>query len=112
MRTFGRDHAGNWIAVETDANGNNDAVWATNLVQNLKLIKGESPIYSTAGISAQQSILNQIAPDVDVNLIQQKFSPYFMSLVIKRLASTNGPTYNYDIDLTTNAGIKLAQIYY
>ena len=43
MRTYGQDESGKWVTIATDANGFNDAVYLTTLVQNLKLAPQESP---------------------------------------------------------------------
>ena len=42
MRTYGQDESGKWVTIATDANGFNDAVYLTTLVQNLKLAPQES----------------------------------------------------------------------
>lgn len=45
MRTYGQDESGKWVTIATDANGFNDAVYLTTLVQNLKLAP-QSPLFS------------------------------------------------------------------
>lgn len=96
MRTWGRDENGQWQMVSTDANGNNDYVWITTLIQCLLLNLGESPFYANYGIPAQQSVLTQIFPDFYVAQTQQQFSQYFASLSIKKVNSRQ-PTYNIRI---------------
>lgn len=89
MRTYGKDQSGKWqLVTETSY------IWLTTLIQNLRLIQGESPFYSTAGIPAYQSIQTQIAPDIAVNNIQSQFAQYFSSLVISKVSGTSQPTYN------------------
>ena len=41
-----------WVVVETDANGFNDLVYFSNLLQVLQLGLGESPFFSNFGIPA------------------------------------------------------------
>jgi hypothetical protein len=109
MRTFGRSYAEDgtytWVAVETDANGFNDAVYLTTLIQCLKLNLGESPFYSQYGIPAKQSVIQQIWPDYNAALTQQQFAPFFASLIIAKEAQATVPTYT--VNVTTNQGAKL-----
>jgi hypothetical protein len=91
--------------VSTDANGNDDMVWLTTLVQTLKLNLGESPFYSQYGIPSQQSVMQQVFPDYYVALTQQAFSPYFASLVISKQSGATVPSYQ--ISVTTHQGVKL-----
>lgn len=97
MRTWGRVYAEDgsyaWTPVTTDANGYNDAVYLTTLVQVLKLNLGESPFYANLGIPQQQTIMSQIFPDFYANNIVQYFAPYFASLKVTR-KSTSPPVYN------------------
>ena len=102
MRTWGRVGT-TWVEVTTDANGFNDAVMLTTLIQTLKLNLGESPFYANYGIPAQQTILQQVAPDYYVNYIQSLFAPYFASLSISK-TNSNPPTYA--IAVTTQQGFK------
>ena len=96
MRTYGRvfasDGSYTWQEVDTDSSGNNEYVYLTTLIQNLKLVLGESPFYAQCGIPAIQSVVQQVFPDYYVNAIQQQFSPYFASLIISKQPSTT-PTY-------------------
>jgi hypothetical protein len=105
LRTWGRVN-GIWEEVTTDANGYNDAVWITTLIQNLKLNLGESPFYANNGIPAQQSVLTQIFPDFYVAQVQQQFSQYFASLIISKVAASLTPIYN--VSIITNQGEKVA----
>lgn len=110
MRTYGRiyDEFGqpSWVEVTTDANGYNDAVWITTLVQCLKLSINESPFFADWGIPAQQSVVTQVQPDYYVTMMQQKFSQYFASLLITKVLGTASPTYN--VNIITNAGAKVS----
>ncbi|WP_320533673.1 hypothetical protein [Robbsia andropogonis] len=93
MRTWGRDSSGNWVKVETDANGYNDNVYLTALAQVLKLNTGESPFYANYGIPAHQTLVTQVFPDFYVMQTQQQFAQYFASLTITRVATDSSPTY-------------------
>jgi hypothetical protein len=104
MRTYGRDPTGAWIEVDTTPDGLNDAVFITTLIQNLKLELGESPFYGDFGIPGEQAVAQQVFPDFYVSLTQQRFSPYFSSLVIARTVD-DPPTYK--VSLITNQGVKL-----
>jgi hypothetical protein len=106
MRVYGRDPKTNqWMEVQTSADGQNDYVYVTALVQCLKLSINESPFWGNWGIPAQQSVLQQIFPDFYVALMQQRFSPYFAALQITKVQSTT-PTYN--VSVTNNQGVKMA----
>lgn len=93
-----------WVEVETDENGHNDAVWLTTLAQVLKLGLNESPIFGNYGIPAQQSVVTQVLPDYYVNLTQQLFSGYFLALIVTRLQA-NLPSYA--VKATANPGAIL-----
>lgn len=93
------------MVVATDANGNNDMVWVTTLIQTLKLNLGESPFYAAYGIPAQQSVMQQVFPDYYVALTQQAFAPYFASLVISKQDNTVTPTYQ--VNVQTHQGVVL-----
>src|ERR1017187_8178937 len=104
MRTYGRVPDGfgglKWVTVSTDANGFNDNVYITALIQCLKMSIGESPFYSNYGTPAQQSVVTQIFPDFYVQQMQTLFAPYFASLIIAKvqtLAVGSNPTYNINI---------------
>jgi len=109
LRTYGRvykpDGTYKWTRVTTDANGNNDAVYLTTLIQCLKLNLGESPFFANYGIPAHPSVLTQVFPDFDVNKTQQQFAPYFASLTITKVNSAT-PTYN--IQAITHNGAEIS----
>jgi hypothetical protein len=93
MRTYGRivpdplyPDVKQWVVVETDANGFDDMVWLTTVVQTIRLNLGESPFYANYGIPAHASVMSQIAPDTYLSKIQQQYAPYFLSLIISRQA--------------------------
>jgi len=105
MRVYGRSPVtGKWVVVTTDANGYNDNVYLTALVQCLKLNLNESPFWANWGIPAQQSVVTQIFPDFYVALMQQRYAQYFASLVIVKVPSST-PTYN--ITVVTNQGATI-----
>ncbi|HFK4064876.1 TPA: hypothetical protein ACG1UU_002280 [Kluyvera ascorbata] len=109
MRTYGRDAGGNWVKVETDSNGFNDAVYLTTLIQNLKLVPQESPFFAENGIPANGSVIQQILPTFYVNRLQQQFSQYFSSL---QIALTESDPPAYTITAITNSGSKIiTQVY-
>lgn len=109
MRTFGRVYDANgkptWVVVMTDANGFDDFVWITTLIQCLKLNLGESPFYANYGIPAHPSIVQQVFPDFYVAQTQQQFAPYFASLIV---AKQSLPTPTYKVNVTTHQGVKVA----
>lgn len=110
LRTWGRvtdplTFKKTWVEVTTDANGFNDLVYLTDLVQVFKLNLGESPFYSNFGLPAKPSVVQQVFPDFYVNYTQQQFAQYFASLIIaKRPSST--PTY--DVSVVTKYGVKIS----
>ena len=110
LRAWGRtyDKFGNstWNLVQTDANGMNDAVYLTALIQWLKLNLGESPFYANAGIPAYQSVVTQVFPDYYANLAQKQFSSCFASLTIQRVPNSSPPTYN--VNVQTHSGAILS----
>lgn len=93
-----------WVEVDTDQNGNNDAVWLTTLIQVLKLSYGESPIYGNYGIPANSSVMNQVLPDYYATLAQQQFAQFFVTLNLSRRALTDSPSPTYDVAITANPG--------
>ncbi|MHB8406452.1 MAG: hypothetical protein ACYDCJ_13650 [Gammaproteobacteria bacterium] len=98
MRTWGRigqvnGTGGTWVEVSTDADGFNDQVYITALVQALKLNLGESPFFGNYGIPALQSVIQQTFPDFYAAQTQTQFSPYFASLVIRREIGLFPPVY-------------------
>lgn len=108
MRTWGRVYAPDgsytWTEVSTDANGFNDQVYITDLIQVLKLNLGESPFYADYGIPAVQSIAQQVAPDFYVARTQAQFAAYFANLVVSK---ESVPTPTYNVAITTNSGVKI-----
>jgi hypothetical protein len=110
VRLYGRVDNGaggkKWVVVQTDANGNNDLVYVTALIQCLKLSLGESPFFAWAGIPAEESVVTQVVPDYYVSVIQQIYAPYFASLLIARRPATTTPTY--DVSLITHQGVVLS----
>ena len=96
MRTWGRvtNQFGQriWAEVETDANGYNDQVYLTTLVQTFRLNLGESPFYADRGIPAVPSVVQQVAPDYYVTYIQSLFAQYFANLTIAKVKQLP-PTY-------------------
>jgi hypothetical protein len=115
MRTWGRvyDEFGNatWTEVTTDANGYNDAVYVTTLIQTLKLNRGESPFYANYGIPAQQTVVTQVFPDFYVAQTQAQYSPFFSKLSLRRVsASTAGTAPIYDVNITTKTGATIAAV--
>jgi hypothetical protein len=101
-----------WVEVTTDANGYNDMVYLTNLIQVIKLNLGESPFYSNYGIPAHSSIVSQLAPDYYMNFIQQKFAGYFLLLSISSVPGTidvDGiPSPGYNVTVITQYGAYLS----
>jgi hypothetical protein len=110
MRTYGRlppdpvTGYRQWVEVDTDANGYDDAVWITTLCQVLLLNLGESPFFANYGIPAHDAVISQVFPDYYINYTQQNFAAKFASLIISRLPVAT-PTYN--INVTTNQGYKI-----
>lgn len=99
------DLATPWAEVDTDENGDNDAVWLTTLVQVLKLNLNESPFFASYGIPAYESVVQQVFPDYYVALTQQLFAQYFASLLITRQLD---PTPTYVVTVVTNEGVKVS----
>lgn len=104
-----------WIEIDTDASGSNDAVNITWLVQCLKLQINESPFWGNWGIPARQSVMTQTAPDYYVTLMQQRFAPLFASLIITKnppAAATRDsrPTPTYTVNLLTHQGVRVGPI--
>jgi hypothetical protein len=116
MRAFGRTRdvltgKKTWIQVNTDVNGHNDMVLLTALVQCLKLNLGESPFWADWGIPAYTSIITQIHPDLYLALMQQRFAPYFMTLMMEKMEDvvdeSRRPAPYYSITVITNYGATL-----
>lgn len=119
MRVWGRVYdtldpdSWTWVKVATNADGFDDLVMVTALVQVLKLSLGESPFYGDYGIPGHQSVVTQIYPDYYVALTQQRYSLNFASLIITRRPPSvktlkEAPVPTYDIRLVTHQGVHLA----
>lgn len=111
MRTWGRVPNPNggaplWAEVSTDANGLNDNVWITTLIQCLKLGLGEDPFFANYGINAQQSIMTQIFPDYYTYQTQSLFAQYFVSLTVQK---TRAATPTYNINAVTHSGVVIEE---
>jgi hypothetical protein len=113
MRTWGRinqvnGQGGTWVEVTTDANGYNDQVYLTTLVQVLKLNLGESPFFANYGIPAAPSVVTQVQPDYYLNMTQKQFAPFFAALILaKEPQAPNQPSPTYTINVTTQSGSVL-----
>jgi hypothetical protein len=113
LRTYGRvkDELGNvtWTEVTTDDNGFNDYVYVTALAQECQLNLNESPFWSDRGIPARPSIVQQIAPDYYMLLMQARYSPYFLNISIVRVPGATDPTGRpaptYRVNITTHYGV-------
>lgn len=100
MRTWGR-LAGVWTEVLTDADGYNDEVYITTLIQCLLLNLGEDPFFASYGIPAQPSVLTQIFPDFYTYRTQSQFTQFFVNLTVQKVQS---PTPTYNITVVTHSG--------
>ena len=111
MRTYGRLSINGgplqWVTITTAPSGDNSMIWLVTLCQNLLLNLNESPFYADRGLPAHQSVIQQVAPDTYVSLTQQRFAPYFASLIIFR-QSANPPTYQ--VNVTTLQGAQLSGV--
>lgn len=96
-----------WVEVDTAANGTNDLLMVTAMCQTMLLNYGESPIFANWGIPAQQSVLQQIYPDLYMAIIQQQYAQQFASLTIKRAFAADGFTPVYDVVVITHQGVLL-----
>ena len=97
MRVWGRSYNSDgtyqWVQVSTAANGDNSMVYFTWLCQVIQGNLGEDPIFSNWGIPAQQAVVTETPPDYWLQKIQQRFAPYFASLMVARIPGTENPTY-------------------
>ena len=116
MRTYGRvmDEYGarSWVVVQTDQNGLSDYVYITALIQELLLNLGESPFWGNRGIPAKPSLVQQVAPDYHTMLMQQRYAPYFMNLIITKvpgLDANKRPTPTYRINIATHQGVQIEE---
>jgi hypothetical protein len=105
-RTFNEDGTYQWIQITPDANGFDENIWLTTLVQALKLNLGESPFYANLGIPQYQTIVTQTFPDFYVTQIQQYFAQYFASLTITRVPASFPPVYNVSVTCFSGAIIN------
>lgn len=120
MRTYGRQYTPGdpynsytWVEVTTDANGNNDLVYATSLCQELQLNTNESPLHASRGIPAQTSVLSQTFPSAAVQNIQKNYSQCFASLKITPTTQTTvhgAVTPVYNIQIITHSGAILSLV--
>lgn len=110
MRVYGRftNNQGKriWVVVQTDTQGNNDLVYVTALAQYILLNLGESPFFGSAGIPAEESVVQQVAPDLYMSLAQSVFAPHFASLILTRLPDSVIPIYSMNI--ITHQGVPLS----
>jgi hypothetical protein len=119
MRVYGRvvpdplyPYTRKWIEVDTDSEGHNDMVYLTNLIQVIRLNLGESPFFANWGIPAHPSVVTQIAPDYYMTLTQQRFAPYFLSLLITRSEGFDEdgvPSPQYNVNAITTYGAYLSE---
>jgi hypothetical protein len=105
-RTYNEDGSYQWVQVTTDADGYDDNVRLTQLVQALKLNINESPFYANLGIPQYQTIVTQVLPTFYVNQIQQYFAPYFASLTITQVPAAYPPQYNVNVVCNNGAVIN------
>ena len=89
MRSYGIDPATNKWTTITDPS----YIYLATVAQTLRLALGESPFYGNYGIPAQQSVINQIAPNLAVNNTQNQYAPYFASLSMTSQSIVPQPTY-------------------
>jgi hypothetical protein len=104
MRTYGRDSDGTWVKIATAADGSNDLVYLTTLIQVFLLNLNESPFYGNYGIPAHPSVVTQVFPDFYMIYTQQKFAQYFASLIVSK---ESNPEPTYLVNVTTHQGVKL-----
>ena len=115
MRTYGRVYSApnvyTWTEVQTDANGLNDYVYTTGFVQECKLNLGESPFWANRGIPAVPSLIQQVAPDYYMTLMQQRYAPFFLNITIVRVPggedSKGKPAPFYRTNITTHYGVQI-----
>ena len=110
MRTYGRftnprTGVKKWVKVEADAQGFEDNVWLTALIQHLKGHVGESPFFAQSGIPQQPCAVQMIYPDFYINSIQNKFADKFRYLAITAVLGASVPTYN--VQVVTHSGVTL-----
>lgn len=110
MRLYGRISNGQggrtWVVITTDQQGNNDICYVVALAQYLLLNLAESPFFGNAGIPAEESVSQQVAPDYYLYIAQQLFAPYFVSLIITRQPDPVTPIYI--VNVLTHSGVQLS----
>lgn len=107
-RVTNEDGTKTWVEVDTGPTGDNSLVDLTWLAQVLQLNLNESPFYASWGIPAEQSVIQQIAPDFYVTLTQQRFTQYFTSISLSKYQAkgTNGaPAPGYNIRVIFKNGM-------
>jgi len=98
-----------WVEVDPDANGYDDYIYITSLIQTLRLNLGESPFWANFGIPAKNAVLQQLQPDYYVAFIQAYYSKFFASLIIaKQPQPLNNPTPVYNLSIVRNNGSKFS----
>jgi hypothetical protein len=127
MRTYGRTRnvltgKKTWWEVTTDPYGFNDSVYLTALAQVVKLNLGESPFFADWGIPAHESVITQVYPDLFIVRIQQRFAPFFASLMLSIAPVEQGtadsfasgqdgaPAPRYYINVLTNYGSRIGVV--
>lgn len=100
-----------WRVVESDPVNGDGLVWATTLIQTLKLVRGESPFYGNYGIPAQQSVIQQIFPDYYTTETQRQYARHFAALIVssnpKPGTRSEGRAPRYNVDVTLFQGSRL-----
>lgn len=96
------------MEVNSDQTGSDDYVWITTVIQNCKLILGESPFFANYGIPSEQAVMQQLFPDFYVTQIQQRYSQYFASLVISKVPGSVNPTYLVNIITKNGAQVQVS----
>jgi hypothetical protein len=112
MRVYGRNYNTDgtyvWEEISTDANGYNDGVYLTAFCQVLQLQTGESPFYADYGIPSRNSVMQQVFPDYNVYLMQQRYASYFALLKVQKVSEAvnryGSPTPVYNVNAITQAG--------
>lgn len=101
-----------WEAVETPDTGDASQFWLTALAQNLQLVLGESPFNANTGVPFFDSLNTQVPPDYYVQLIQQQYAPYFLTLSISRVPQTQSrPDGSLALVYNVTAVLKNGQLF-
>lgn len=112
MRVYGRVNGPSgpvWVVVTTAPNGDNSELYLTALIQYLKLNVNESPRFGNCGIPGYPSVHRQIPPDYYVQQAQQRYAPFFSSLVITKVTGQKDPTYRINA-LTLRGAVLTANV--